>query len=37
MECYDSWLVIQQHLFKLFTKYDKSTSITTSVTSNLNS
>ncbi|XP_016661383.1 uncharacterized protein LOC100571824 isoform X2 [Acyrthosiphon pisum] len=36
-ECYDSWLVIQQYLFKLFTKYDKSTSITTSVTSNLNS
>ncbi|XP_029341014.1 uncharacterized protein LOC107885082 [Acyrthosiphon pisum] len=26
-ECYDSWLVIQQYLFKLFTKYDKSTSI----------
>jgi len=30
-ECYDSWLIIQKHLFKLNTEYDKQTSITTTV------
>ncbi|XP_025412593.1 uncharacterized protein LOC112685046 [Sipha flava] len=37
VENYDSCLIIQQYLFKLFTKYDKSTSITTSITANFNS
>lgn len=30
-ECYDSWLIVQQLLFKLHTPHDKSTSITKTI------
>jgi len=34
-ECYETWLMIQQFVFMINTKYDKHKSITTTLTSKL--
>lgn len=36
-ECYETWLMIQKFVFMINTEYDKYTSITTTLSSKLNS